>query len=81
MCFVDSVIQLHIFIQLQQDIEAKYPDFLTSVISKIIPSMTQLAPDDGSHQRLFANLIRLCQWNIEQDAHQSSWYSSLISLL
>ena len=80
MCFVDSVMQLHVFIQLQQDIEAKYPEFLTSVVSKIIPSVTQPAADGGCRQRLLANLIHMCQWNAEQDTQLSSWYNSLTSL-
>lgn len=72
--FEHVVVQLHIFVQLQQDIQAKYPDFLAAVVSKIMPSMTQMPDENDCCQRLFTNFIHLCQWNSIPDTQQSARY-------
>ena len=77
---VDFDLQLHIFVQLQQDVEAKYPEFVTAVVSKIMPSMTQPADEDDCCQRLFTNFIHLCQWSNGPDTQQSARYTSCLSL-
>jgi len=65
-------------VQLQQDVQAKYPEFLSAVVAKIISSMTQLAAEDDGHQRLFTNLIHLCRWSSAPDTQQSARYRNLI---
>jgi len=73
---MDFVVQLHIFVQLYQDIETKYPKFLAAVVNKVVPSMmTQPVGEAGHWQQLFTNCIQLCQWSSEPDPHQSTWYS------
>jgi len=71
------VLQLHIFVQLQQDVQAKYPEFLTAVVGRIIPNMTKLTDEDNCQQRLFSNFIQLCQWNNVPDTQQSARYMIL----
>lgn len=63
--------------QLQQDVQAKYPEFLSAVVAKIIPSLTQLA-DEDQRQRLFTNLIHLCQWSSVPETQRSARYWNLM---
>jgi len=68
--------QLHIFIQLYQDVQAKYPEFMTAVVSKIMPDMMRPAAADDCCQQLFTNFIHLCQWNNVPDTPQSARYTN-----
>ena len=77
-CRFECIVQLHVFVQLQQDVQAKYPEFLTAVVSKVTLLMMQRATEEDSFQRLFNNLIHLCQWNGVPDSQQSARYSSKI---
>jgi len=72
LCYVDYDVQLHIFVQLQQDVHAKYPEFMTAVVRKILPSMKQPAAEHDCCQRLFTNLIHLCQWSNVPHTQQSA---------
>ena len=73
--FVNVVVQLHVFVQLQQDVEVKYPELLTTVVSRVMASMTQVAGDNDGRRRLFTNLIHLCQWNNTPDSQLSARYN------
>ena len=66
--------------QLQQDVQAKYPEFLSAVVDKIVPSLTQLAAEEDRCQRLFTNLIHLCRWSSVPDTQQSARYQNLVFL-
>jgi len=78
--FMDFVVQLHIFVQLQQDVQAKYPEFLVAVVSKLVPIMTHLDAEDGCRERLFTNFIHLCRWSSVPDTHHSAWYRNYMFL-
>jgi hypothetical protein len=60
---------LQIFINIQQDVQAKYPDILSSVVSSVVTRLVESCLNGHYSSQTVLNLTQLCQWQLAEQTN------------